>query len=189
MSFAARLADLLDPPNARYRHDLPGWVRDRIGGHLWSKQREIAEAIDRYPRVAVKACHGPGKSWTAAQIVAHWIDTHPPGDAFAVTSAPTDPQVKAILWREITKAHKAGDLPGRVTLDAQWKVDDELVAFGRKPADHDEHGFQGIHARYLAGETVGEGFEGYGERTENLMKFALEIADNAADPRLRGAGI
>ncbi|WP_343395047.1 phosphotransferase family protein [Candidatus Amarobacter glycogenicus] len=48
---------------------------------------------------------------------------------------------------------------------------------------------EGIHARFLAGETVGEGFEGYGERTENLMKFALEIADNAADPRLRGAGI
>ena len=152
MSFAARLADLLGPPNARYRHDLPGWVRDRIGGHLWSKQREIAEAIDQYPRVAVKACHGPGKSWTAAQIVAHWIDTHPPGDAFAVTSAPTDPQVKAILWREITKAHKAGDLPGRVTLDAQWKVDDELVAFGRKPAEWDD-GCE--HSRDLDAAAVG----------------------------------
>lgn len=48
---------------------------------------------------------------------------------------------------------------------------------------------EGIHARFLAGETVGEGFEGYGERTENLMRFALEIADSAADPRLRGVGI
>ena len=47
---------------------------------------------------------------------------------------------------------------------------------------------EGIHARFLAGETVGEGFEGYGERTENLMRYALEIADSAADPRLRGAG-
>jgi aminoglycoside phosphotransferase (APT) family kinase protein len=48
---------------------------------------------------------------------------------------------------------------------------------------------EGIHARFLAGETVGAGFEGYGERTENLMRFALEIADRAADPRLRGVGI
>ncbi|MGE3073238.1 MAG: phosphotransferase family protein [Dehalococcoidia bacterium] len=48
---------------------------------------------------------------------------------------------------------------------------------------------EGIHARFLAGETVGEGFEGYGERTENLMRFAMEIADRAADPRLRGIGI
>lgn len=48
---------------------------------------------------------------------------------------------------------------------------------------------EGIHARFLAGETVGEGFEGYGERTENLMRLAMEIADHAADPRLRGIGI
>jgi aminoglycoside phosphotransferase (APT) family kinase protein len=48
---------------------------------------------------------------------------------------------------------------------------------------------EGIHARFLAGETVGAGFEGYGERTENLMRFALEIADSAADPRLRGIGV
>jgi len=45
---------------------------------------------------------------------------------------------------------------------------------------------EGIHARFLAGETVGEGFEGYGERTENLARFALEIADQSADKRLRG---
>ena len=45
---------------------------------------------------------------------------------------------------------------------------------------------EGIHARFLAGETVGEGFEGYGERTENLVRFALQTADAAADPRLRG---
>lgn len=45
---------------------------------------------------------------------------------------------------------------------------------------------EGIHARYLAGETVGEGFEGYGERCELLVSAALEIADKAADPRLRG---
>jgi aminoglycoside phosphotransferase (APT) family kinase protein len=48
---------------------------------------------------------------------------------------------------------------------------------------------EGIHARFLAGETVGEGFEGYGERTENLARYALEIAESAADPRLRGVGI
>ncbi|MBA4179585.1 MAG: acyl-CoA dehydrogenase [Anaerolinea sp.] len=45
---------------------------------------------------------------------------------------------------------------------------------------------EGIHARFLAGETVGEGFEGYGERTEMLIRSALEIADGGADPKLRG---
>ena len=45
---------------------------------------------------------------------------------------------------------------------------------------------EGIHARFLAGETVGEGFEGYGERCELLVEAALDIAGRAADPRLRG---
>jgi hypothetical protein len=132
-----------------YQGDPVAWVTQRLGGFLWSKQREITEAVRDHRKVAVKACHGPGKSHVAARIVGWWEDTHPVGSAFAVTTAPTDPQVKAILWREINRAHKAGNLPGRVTLDAQWKMNEELVAFGRKPADHDESGFQGIHARYV----------------------------------------
>lgn len=32
----------------------------------------------------------------------------------------------------------------------EWKLDDgTLIGFGRKPADTDEHGFQGIHRRYV----------------------------------------
>jgi aminoglycoside phosphotransferase (APT) family kinase protein len=45
---------------------------------------------------------------------------------------------------------------------------------------------EGIHARYLKGETVGEGFEGMGNRAEMLVNEALAMADRAADPRLRG---
>lgn len=132
-----------------YELDPVLWVRSRTGEFLWSKQREIMEAVALYRKVAVKACHGPGKSWTAARVVAHWEDVHPPGSAFAVTTAPTWQQVKTILWREIRQAHRKGNLPGRVTLNAEWIMGDEPVATGRKPADHDETGFQGIHARYL----------------------------------------
>jgi aminoglycoside phosphotransferase (APT) family kinase protein len=45
---------------------------------------------------------------------------------------------------------------------------------------------EGIHARFLKGETVGEGFEGYDERVNMVSAMALQMADNAADPRLRG---
>lgn len=144
-----------------YADDPAGWVHGRLGEHMWSKQVEIAEAVRDHRKVAVKACHGPGKSFTGARMIGWWIDTHPIGQAFAVSSAPTTPQVKAILWRELTRAHKRGrrtdndgativeGLDGRITQDAQWKIDDELVAYGRKPADHDDDGFQGIHARYV----------------------------------------
>jgi aminoglycoside phosphotransferase (APT) family kinase protein len=44
----------------------------------------------------------------------------------------------------------------------------------------------GIWARYLKGETVGEGFEGIGGRMHLLAEEALAIADASSDPRLRG---
>ena len=45
---------------------------------------------------------------------------------------------------------------------------------------------EGIYARYLLGKTYGEGFEGMVRATGALAQRALRIADNAADPRLRG---
>ncbi len=45
---------------------------------------------------------------------------------------------------------------------------------------------EGIHARFLAGETVGEGFGGMDEAAERLVNLALSIADASHDPKLRG---
>jgi hypothetical protein len=116
---------------------------------MWSKQQEIAESVVEHRYTAVKSCHDSGKSFTASRLAAWWLDVHPPGEAFVVTTAPTTAQVEAILWREIGKAHRKGDLAGRITLDAKWYIGQELVAYGRKPADYDQAAFQGIHARYV----------------------------------------
>jgi hypothetical protein len=140
-------ADLLDPAENPYVRDPVGWVRDRLGEFLWSKQREILEAVVRYRYVAVKSAHDTGKSQSASRAVAWWLDTRE--DPFATTTAPTAKQVHAILWRYIGQAHRKGNLPGRITLDDEWYMGPggkELVAFGRKPADHDQSAFQGIHA-------------------------------------------
>jgi hypothetical protein len=143
------------PPPSPYLHDAAGWVRDRLGEHLWSKQRDIAEAVVSNRRTAVKSCHDSGKSFIASRLAAWWVDCHPPGEAFVVSTAPTYQQVHAILWEEIRRAAKGAvakgePLPGRVLLSDEWKLDDgTLVGWGRKPADTDEHGFQGIHRRYV----------------------------------------
>lgn len=141
-------ADLIDPPEDPYRNDPVGWVTDRLDGFLWSAQRRIAESVRDHRYTAVQSAHDLGKSACAAMIVCWWLSTHPVGDAFAVTTAPTTPQVEAILWREIGRWHRKGRLPGRITLDARWRVGpgDELVAYGRKPADHDQAAFQGVHS-------------------------------------------
>lgn len=129
-------------------HDPAGWIKRRLGAHPWSKQVEIVDSVRDHGKTAVHSCHDAGKSFIAALVAAWWLDVHPPGSAFVATTAPTFPQVRAILWREIRRAHKAGKLSGRVN-QTEWHLNDEIVAYGRKPADYDDDAFQGIHARYV----------------------------------------
>lgn len=141
-------ADLLDPPGRAWRRAPARWAKERAGLELWSAQRRIIESVRDHTQTAVHSCHEVGKSFIAAATTCWWIDTHPLGEAFVVTTAPSDKQVKAILWREINKLHARLGLPGRTNLD-EWYVGKEMVAFGRKPADHDPTAFQGLHARYV----------------------------------------
>lgn len=94
-------------------------------------------------------------SMIASVIAAWWIDSHPPGTAIVVSTAPTYPQVHAILWEEIRKHHntakdRGNPLPGSITMADNWNLPGgQLVGFGRKPKDGDRHAFQGIHRRYV----------------------------------------
>lgn len=132
----------------KYLNNPGGFISEVLNEHLWSRQLQIAEAVRDHRRVAVPSCHDVGKSFIASRIAAWWVASHPPGEAFVVTTAPTAPQVRAILWREINRAHARGRLPGH-TNQTEWFLGKELVAFGRKPADMDMTAFQGIHARFV----------------------------------------
>ena len=148
------LLNLASLKRERYRRRPVEWLDERLGEFAWSKQREILNSVRDNRRTVVRSCHGAGKSFISSRCAAWWLDTHEPGEAFVVTSAPTAPQVRAILWREIGRAHARGGLPGRVN-QTEWFMPmdggarEELVAFGRKPADTDPTAFQGIHARYV----------------------------------------
>ena len=146
-----RIADYLDP---KPKKTIPAWISSKLGEHTWSKQREVCKSVEQERYTAVPSCHGSGKSFIASRIAAAWLDLHPPGEAFVVTSAPSDKQVKAILWREMGRAHRKGKLEGRINLDAEWFMGPELVAYGRKPQDLTDpneamQAFQGIHAKYV----------------------------------------
>jgi len=137
-----------DPPGRRYQRDPVLWTRERANLFLWSKQREIISSVRDHRKTAVHSCHETGKSFVAGTSVCWWLDCHLPGEAFVVTTAPTAPQVEAILWREINRLHLSAGLPGRTNL-TEWYIGRELVAFGRKPSDYNTHAFQGLHARKL----------------------------------------
>jgi hypothetical protein len=136
-----------------YQDDPVGFVENHMLGFVWSKQKAILESVRDNRLTAVPSAHDQGKSFIAAQAACWWIASHPPGEAFVVTMAPTGEQVEAILWREMGKLHAAGRLPGEM-LTTKWKLDlpngkQELVAFGRSPKDNDPTGAQGIHAKYV----------------------------------------
>lgn len=133
------------PENAELADDPVRWVNEVTREFVWSKQREILESLKVNRYTAVQSCHDSGKSFIASRAGVQWVDTRP--DPFLVSTAPTWKQVNAILWREMRKAFRKGNLRGRINLDAEWYMNgDELVAFGRKPADYDQSAFQGIHA-------------------------------------------
>lgn len=91
-------------------------------------------------------------SFVAATLAAWWTDVHPPGQSFVVTTASTEAQVKAILWHELAIAHAAGRLPGKLNQTEWWmEVNNinQMVGFGRKPADTNAVAFQGIHRKYV----------------------------------------
>lgn len=94
-------------------------------------------------------------SMIASVLACWWISTHPIGEAIVVSTAPTYAQVNKILWEEIRKHHSTAKrrgtpMVGYVTQGDEWKTaDGQILAFGRKPATGDRHGFQGIHRKYV----------------------------------------
>lgn len=160
---AIRQQLLIDAKKRQYINDPAQWAWDVLGVQLWSKQREIAEAVRTERRVAVAAGHGVGKSYVAGIICLWWWDTHPLSEeeTFIATTAPSKDQVD-LIWAVIRSMHakmaqrfedKIIDhcLPGYITGDNKFKLKDgQTLGQGRKPPDSkSDIAFQGRHATYL----------------------------------------
>lgn len=138
----------------RWAKDPVIWAREKLHDVLWSGQVKILEAVRDNRKTAAATCHEIGKSYDAGILAAWWIDTHKAGEAFVITTAPSNDQVRIILWKEIGRAHQRGNLPGRVN-QTEWKMivgdkeKEETVGIGRKPDDYNPDAFQGVHAPFV----------------------------------------
>ncbi len=133
---------------SRAQADPIWWCREILGDDPWSKQEEIMEAVRDYPEVAVKSSQSTGKSWDAAHIALWFLYCHRP--SLVITTAPTNRQVKNILWREIRTAHANAAFPlGGNVLTQQIELGDNWYAIGFTAADYDPDRFQGHHAPYV----------------------------------------
>jgi hypothetical protein len=140
-------ADLLDPPENPYVEDPVGWVRDRLGEFLWSKQREILEALVRHRYVAVKALTTPARATvpreqlhggsirekTRSQRRLRRRPSRFPRFCGGISAKLIERATFLVASRSMTSGTWAG-------------AEKSSSPFGRKPADHDQSAFQGIHA-------------------------------------------
>lgn len=141
-----RAAERLFPPPANF--DPVQWAADR-GIFLWSKQKEYLNSVRDNRYTAVKSCHDAGKSFASAVLIVAWADTYG-DDGFVVWTAPTYSQVNAIIGREIRDLIERLGLDNLELLgDNTLKYKGRLRGYGRKPADHDQAAFQGIHAKHV----------------------------------------
>lgn len=90
---------------------------------------DILDAVAKYQRVDVSACHDVGKSWISARIAIWFLSCFP--FSKVITTAPTFNQVQNILWGEIRTAHANSRrrLGGRMNL-TNWHLSPNGDWFG-----------------------------------------------------------
>lgn len=128
----------------RGRTDPAWWVNKVLGDIPWQKQIEILESVRDQSETSVKSCHGAGKSFIAARTALWFLYNFYP--SLVLTTAPTDRQVKGILWKEIRTAHAKSKYPlGGEVLIQELKLDTNWFAMGFTAPEYDPDRFQGYH--------------------------------------------
>lgn len=125
-------------------------------------QRELFEDIGESARLQiaglpaiqvfrVEAGHGVGKTIGAAALVNWFFDSFAPSVIY--TTAPTDNQVRRLLWKDVKSLRAGKGLPGKVLpSDPEMILAPNHFAVGFTTSDNGGQGtsrFQGQHGEYL----------------------------------------
>jgi len=122
------------------------FMREWLGTSLWEKQETICNKLIDHKKVAVRSCHGSGKTFLAARIALWWLFTRP--FSAVLTTAPTNRQVVELLWKEIRVAYKDSrvQLGGNLLPKApKLFVDDDWLLIGF--STDNPVNFQGWHSK------------------------------------------
>lgn len=145
---APGIVESSDEDDAPYSGGTADFIEEVLNDPLWSGQRMICDALDTYRYVTVRSCHAAGKSHTAARIVLAFLHRHP--HSIVVTTAPTNRQVKNVLWRYInaTAQRNRERLTGRV-LQMSYEIAPDWYAIGFKASNENVDAMQGFHAKNI----------------------------------------
>ncbi len=114
--------------------------------------KNILHKFIQYNRIAIAATHAVGKTWITARIVLFFLFMFK--NSKVITTAPTNRQVKKLLWGELRAAHRKAIRPlGGRMLQTELIVNEEWYAMGFAPQKDAGDGreqsgssFQGFHA-------------------------------------------
>jgi len=130
------------------RNDPAWWVKNVLGDKPWPIQAKILKSLVHNRETNVKSSHSVGKSWVAARASLWFLFNYP--GSLVITTAPTDRQVRGILWKEIRTAFKNAKLPlGGKVLTQQLNIRDDWLAMGFTANDYDPDKFQGFHSQHV----------------------------------------
>lgn len=119
---------------------------------MWEGEKKILSAIVKHKKVAVASGNSCGKDWVAGGLPLWWLSAYYP--AKCVITAPTERQVKSIIWMELERHfQKAGGekvLGGRLKTQ-EWFIEEDrfCVAFTTKEVKGQKGKFQGFHSPSL----------------------------------------
>ncbi len=131
-----------DAERSIWCQDPIGFARRELHVEPWAKQREILETVRDCDRIAVRACNASGKTFIAALTIIWWLMSN--REATAITTAPTERQVRQVLWREINRIHfENRDLIGGRITSTTLSIDQYRNAFGFSTNRPER--FQGFH--------------------------------------------
>ena len=114
-----------------------------LGVRPWDKQAEILEALRTNDQVAVRSCNGAGKTFTAAVAIIWWLMSY--DNAVVITTAPSERQVREILWRELRRLYMPlRDIIGGKLTRTRLEISPTRYAYGFSTNTEDR--FQGFHS-------------------------------------------
>lgn len=132
-------------------HDPNLFVRRALKSDTWGKQEEILSAINKpHARVAVKACHASGKTFTAAAASLSFLAKFK--EAIVITTAPTWNQVESIMWPEIRTMVIRSWYPFPKPLLTELNMGPKRFAMGYSTSvtkSNEGVKFQGFHAAHI----------------------------------------
>lgn len=143
-----------------YRKDYTAWKADVLGYRTYEKMQHITEValFGEIPRTAIKSSNGTSKSHEIAAMISWVASVHEPGEAVAIVTAPSIPQMEKVTWAYLKtnmgRAEERGHpLPGWLNESLGWKVTGPHgnidLAYGRKPAAGSEVSvFQGTRSQF-----------------------------------------